>query len=155
MRLDRGWAVAQVALGVERAHAAGAGGGDCLAVGVVDDVADGEDPGQVGPGRARLGDDVAVLVGVDLALTTISDLGMWPIATKAPSVSISSSAPVSALRRRTFASLPSSPATNSSGMNGVFSSMFSFSRRAVEHDLRGAELVAAVDDRQSLRRTWR
>src|ERR1043165_2419466 len=59
--LDRRRRVAQVALGVERAHAAGAGGGNRLAVGVVDDVADGEDPGQVGPGRARLGADVAVL----------------------------------------------------------------------------------------------
>ena len=66
--LGRGRGVAQVPLGVEGAHAAGAGGGDRLAVGVVDDVADGEDAGQVGPGRAGLGDDVAVLVGVDLAL---------------------------------------------------------------------------------------
>ena len=51
--LDRRRRVAQVPLGVERPHAAGAGGGDRLAVGVVDDVADREDAGQVGAGRAR------------------------------------------------------------------------------------------------------
>ena len=50
--LGRGRRVAQVPLGVEGAHAAGAGGGDRLAVGVVDDVADGEDAAEVGPGRA-------------------------------------------------------------------------------------------------------
>src|SRR3954453_22260237 len=66
VRLDRRGGVAQIALGVERAHAAGAGGGDGLAVGVVDDVADGEDAAEVGAGRAGLGLDVAVLVGPDL-----------------------------------------------------------------------------------------
>ena len=40
------------ALGVEGGGAAGAGRGDRLAVGVVDDVAGAEDAGQVGP-RAR------------------------------------------------------------------------------------------------------
>ena len=44
---------------------------------------------------------------------------MWPIATKAPPASISSVSPVSAWRSRTRSSLPSSPATNSSGTNGV------------------------------------
>ena len=59
--------VAQVPLGVERGLAAGAGGGDGLAVGVVDEVAGGEDAGQVGPRRLALGDDVALVVDVDLA----------------------------------------------------------------------------------------
>jgi len=45
--LDRRRAVAQIALGVERSHAAGASGGDRLAVGVVDDVADSEDPARL------------------------------------------------------------------------------------------------------------
>src|SRR3954453_7612723 len=66
VRLDRRLFVAQVALGVEGAHAAGAGGGDRLAVGVVDDGADGEDALEVGAGRPGLGGDVAVLVGLDL-----------------------------------------------------------------------------------------
>ena len=48
-----GVGVAQVALGVERAHAAGAGGGDRLAVGVVDDVADGEDARRGWSGSSR------------------------------------------------------------------------------------------------------
>ena len=60
--------VAQVPLGVEGALGAGARGGDRLAVGVVDEVADREDAGELGPGRGLVGDDVAVLVGVDLAL---------------------------------------------------------------------------------------
>src|SRR6201995_2349541 len=63
--LDRGVGVAQVTLGVERAHAAGARRGDRLAVGVVDDVADREDALEVGPGRARDDLDVAVLVDRD------------------------------------------------------------------------------------------
>src|SRR4051794_16993069 len=66
--LDRGRGIAEVALGVEGAHAAGAGGGDGLAVGVVDDVADREDPVEVGAGRAGLDLDVAVLVDIDLVL---------------------------------------------------------------------------------------
>src|SRR6476469_4720319 len=67
MSLDRRRAVAEEALGVERPHAAGAGGGHGLAVGPVDDVADREDAAEVGPGRAGLGEDVSVLVGLDLA----------------------------------------------------------------------------------------
>src|SRR5829696_2359296 len=70
--LGRGRRVAQVPLGVEGAHAARAGGRDRLAVGVVDDVADREDAGQVRPGRAPLGEDVATVVGIDLSL---DDLG--------------------------------------------------------------------------------
>ena len=64
--LGGGRGVAQVPLGVEGALAAAAGRRDGLAVGVVDHVADGEDALQVGAGRAGLGEDVAVLVGVDL-----------------------------------------------------------------------------------------
>ena len=43
----------QVALGVESRRAPGAGRGDGLAVGVVDQVAAGEHPGEVGAGRRR------------------------------------------------------------------------------------------------------
>ena len=53
---------------------------------------------------------------------------MCPIATKAPPTSSSSVSPVSALRSRTWPSLPSSPATNSSGTNGVLKLMLSWSR---------------------------
>src|SRR6187402_2508436 len=75
--LGRGRGVAQVPLGVEGTHAAGAGGGDGLAVGVVDDVADGEDAGEVGPGRAWLGEDVALPIGLDL---TLDDLRLGDVA---------------------------------------------------------------------------
>ena len=56
------------ALGVESGGAAGAGRGDGLAVGVVDDVTGAEDTGQVGPGRGRLDLQVALVVQVELAL---------------------------------------------------------------------------------------
>src|SRR5215469_12210636 len=59
--------VAQVPLGIERRLRAGAGGCDRLAVGVVDEVTGGEDPGAIGAGGAPLDLDVAVLVDVDLA----------------------------------------------------------------------------------------
>ena len=44
---------ARYSLGIERGHAAHAGGGDGLAVDVVGDVAGGEDAGNVGGGAAR------------------------------------------------------------------------------------------------------
>src|SRR5689334_1574137 len=59
--------VGQVVLGVQGRSTAAAGGGDRLAVGVVHQVAAGEDAGQVGPGAPALGEDVALVVQVDLA----------------------------------------------------------------------------------------
>src|SRR3984957_5864141 len=56
------------AFGVDGGHAAGAGRGDCLAVDAVDDVAAGEDAVDVGVGRARFHLDVADLVHLELAL---------------------------------------------------------------------------------------
>src|SRR4051812_41071618 len=47
---------------VERGLAAGAGGGDGLAVNVVDEVAAGENAVEVGPGRRRVDQDVALVV---------------------------------------------------------------------------------------------
>src|SRR5206468_2807902 len=56
------------ALGVQGGHAAGAGGGDGLAVVVVGDVAGGEDAFDAGPGAGRLRpDDVALVVDLELA----------------------------------------------------------------------------------------
>ena len=60
--------VGEVALGLQGCGAAGAGGGDGLAVGVVDQVAGGEDAGQVGRRGAGLDQDVALVVELDLAL---------------------------------------------------------------------------------------
>src|SRR5581483_10609248 len=62
MALERG----EVALGVERRHAAGAGGGDRLPVGVVLHVPGGEDPGEVRRRAAGPRDEVALLVVVEL-----------------------------------------------------------------------------------------
>src|SRR6201995_3641726 len=69
--------VAQVPLGVQRRLAPGAGGGDRLAVGVVHEVAGGEHPGDVGQRRLALGDYVAAVVGLDLAL---DELGLRVVA---------------------------------------------------------------------------
>src|SRR6476620_11238733 len=59
--------VAHVPLRVERGLAAGAGRGDRLAVGVVDEVAGREYAGAVGQGRLPLGGDIALGVDLDLA----------------------------------------------------------------------------------------
>jgi hypothetical protein len=52
-----------VLLGVEGGRAAGAGGGHGLLVGVVDQVAGGEDADEVGVGRAALDEDAALTPG--------------------------------------------------------------------------------------------
>src|SRR5690606_22540108 len=62
-----GAVLGEPALGVDGGHAAGAGGGDGLAVDVVLRVAAGEDAGDVGVGRARARLDVAGLVHVEPA----------------------------------------------------------------------------------------
>src|SRR5438093_13718541 len=56
----------EVPLRVERAHAAGTGGSNCLAINVVLHVSDGEDSGYVRLRRVRLGDQVAGLVVLEL-----------------------------------------------------------------------------------------
>ena len=56
----------QEPLGVERGHRARAGRGDRLAIRVVDDVARGEDAGDVRRRRAGLGDQVPRSVVVEL-----------------------------------------------------------------------------------------
>ena len=58
----------EIFLGVERGHAAGAGGGDRLAVDFVHHVAAGEHALDAGPRRARLDPDIAVAIEVELAL---------------------------------------------------------------------------------------
>ena len=69
----------EVALGVQGGGAAGAGRGDGLAVGVVDDVAAGEHAGQVGAGRRAVDQDVALVVAADLAARTArcAGRGRW------------------------------------------------------------------------------
>ncbi len=64
---DRDAALPEEALGVDGGHAAGAGGGDRLAVDVVGDVAAGEDARDLGGGRARLHLQVAGGVHVEQA----------------------------------------------------------------------------------------
>src|SRR5258706_12006820 len=66
---SRGYVVEglEVALGLERRHTSGAGRGDRLPVNVVLHVAGRENPGPRGHGRAGPGHDVAALVEVELA----------------------------------------------------------------------------------------
>ena len=68
------------------AMTARAGGGDRLAVGVVDEVAGGEHARHVGAGGLALGDDVAVRRRCRRCPATISDCGSWPIAMNAPAI---------------------------------------------------------------------
>src|SRR5439155_4165760 len=63
----------QVALGLERGHAAGAGGGHRLAVDVILDVSGGEDTGHRRLRRPR--DDLDVVVGQEVELAA-KDLGV-------------------------------------------------------------------------------
>src|SRR5215468_2201751 len=69
--------VAQVPLGVEGALGAAAGRGDGLAVGVIDEVADREDPGELGLRGRLVDDDIALLAQLYLAL---DQLGPRPVA---------------------------------------------------------------------------
>ena len=107
MALQRG----EVALRVERRHAARAGSGDRLPVGVILHVAGREDARDVRLGRARLRDEVAAASWS--SWSTKSDVfGSWPIATKTPSAGTSRVSSVSVLRRRSASTL-TSPTTSS------------------------------------------
>ena len=68
---------------------------------------------------------------------------------KAPQIGRSRCSPVSGLRSFATPSTPVSSGANSSTTYGVRKSMFSVLLRPLEHDLRGAELVAAVHDRHA------
>src|SRR5258705_7248251 len=61
-----------VALRVERGRTAGASGRDGLPVGVVDNVARGEDAGQVGPGAGGVDKYVSLVVQIDLAAEQVT-----------------------------------------------------------------------------------
>ena len=142
----------EVALGVERRHAARAGGGDRLAVDVVLDVAGREDAGDVRLGRAGPRDEVAGLVVVELVEEELR-------------VRVVADRDEEAARRRSRASRRSSACRSadardcrrrratSSTTYGVRNSIFVVRAGAVDHDLRGAELVAPVDERDLRART--
>src|SRR6188472_263457 len=145
--LGGGWRVAQVPLGVEGALAAAAGRGYGLAVGVVDHVSHGEDALEVGAGRAGLGEDVAVLVGVDLAR---DHLGAGDVADRDEgAVGLE----VLALPRLDVAQAHVVEATALAGDEllrhiGGLEGDVALLPGPLEHDLRSAELVAAVDHGQ-------
>ena len=77
----------QIAVGIERGHAAGAGRGDGLAVDVIGDIAGGEHARQAGRGG------IALAAAVDAPGSrrasradreTVDVLGVWPMAMKMP-----------------------------------------------------------------------
>jgi hypothetical protein len=108
----------QEALGFERGHAAGAGGGDGLAVDAVLHVAGVEHASDAGS-RAALGEDVAVGVEFDLAL---KDLRVGDVASR---FQVS---PVFRLRSRTPVTTPLSTSKISSTVALVIHWIFGFAR---------------------------
>ena len=120
---------------------------DRLAVGVVDDVADGEDAAEVGPGRAGLGDDVAVLVGLDLAGDDLRARHMADRDEGAGRLDLLLVAGLGVAQADLgqFAVLAGDELLRHERRLEVDVVLLD---GAVAHDLRGAELVAAVDDRQ-------
>src|SRR4051794_15197210 len=135
------------ALGVDRGRRAGAGGGDRLAVDVVDDVTAGEDAVDVGPGRGVVNLDVALVVELQLAgeqlapgvvadgheqPADVQDLG----GTRVDVGDLDAGNGVLPLHVGDL--LAEGPAD------------LLVVLRTLLHDLRGAELVAAVDDGDAL-----
>ena len=140
--------VAQVPLGVQRGLAAGAGRGDRLAVGVVDEVAGREHAGPVRAGRLALGDDVAARRRVSTWPATSSRLRL--VADRDERAGHRQLARLARCRgcaRAAWPSAPSSPADEL--LDHVRGEELDVAElaRALEHDLRGAELVATVHDR--------
>ena len=114
----------EVALGVERGGATGAGGGDRLAVVVVDEVAAGEDAGEVGAGRGVVDEHVALVVEVDLAVQQLRARVVADRDEQPGRVELRASSPVTVSRRVTPVSW-SSPwiaATAEFQTNSIFGS---------------------------------
>jgi hypothetical protein len=130
------------ALGVERSRAAGAGRGDRLSVGVVDQVAAGEDAGLVGLGGGVCHQDVSLGVEVDLPA---QQLRAWVVADgdeEAGDRQRSGLAGHGVAQRQRLEPV----AAVDLGDLGVPEDLeLLVGERALLHDLGGPELVAAVD----------
>src|ERR1044071_3903005 len=139
--------VRQPALAVERGHAAGAGGGDGLAVNVIDGVAAGEDALDVRHGRIVMRqDDVALLVELDLSFV---DCGVRRVADGDEE---SLRGKVVDLVRLQVADLERGDAAlfrADDFVDGAVVAELDFRIRqcALLHDLRRAQRLAAMDDR--------
>ena len=139
------------ALGVERGHAAGPGRGDRLPVDVVLHVAGGEHARDVRLGRARLRDEVARLVVVELVeeeprVRIVADRDEEAVGRE-----LRSRSPVSRVAQAHAGHLALVDAEDLLD-DGVRDELDLLVRaRAVDHDLGRAELVAPVDDRHLAR----
>ena len=145
----------QPLLAVERRHAAGAGGGDGLAIDVVDGIAAGEDALDVRGRRVRMRQaDVAALIELELPRVGLR-------------VRRVADGDEEALRRRSrVTSFVFRLRSLSAGDAALFRADHFVDGRvedeldlriaagAVLHDLRGAQLLAAMDDRDLRWRTW-
>src|SRR5215211_6139018 len=141
-----GGVVAQVPLGVERGHTAGPGRGDGLPVGVVHEVAGGEHARHPGAGRLALRDDVAVHVDVD---DPAHDLGLRLVADRDEGAGDRQVAGLARLGVAQARVAEDAGVVGGELVDRVGRQELDVRRvaGALEHDLRRAELVAAVDDR--------
>src|SRR6185436_498995 len=138
--------VRQPALAVERGHAAGAGGGDGLAVDVVDGVAAGEDALDVRDGGIVVrSDDVAALVELELPrvhlrVRRVADGDEEPLGGE---VGDFVRLQVAQLQRGDAAFLRADDFVD----GGVVAELdLRIGESPLLHDLRGAQLLAAVED---------
>src|SRR5215210_1425819 len=142
--------VAQEPLGVERRHAAAPGGGHRLAVGVVHEIARGEDARDTGASGTALHLHVAVLVELDLAL---HELGVRLMADRhegAVDLDLPRRAILRVLEHRLAQRAVAIGLEALHHVRGDQLDVLGLAC-AVEHDRRGTELVAAVDDAHLLR----
>src|SRR4051812_36928255 len=136
--------VAQEPLGVEGALGPAAGGGDRLAVGVIDEVADREDAGELGLRRGLLDDHVALVVQLDLALDQLRARAMPDGHERAADLDVALLAGLRVLE----ADLADLAVIAGDELERLVWSQeldVLLAAGALLHDLRGAELVAPVD----------
>src|SRR3954447_11691361 len=138
--------VAQVPLRIQGGLAAGAGGGHRLTVRPVDEVARGEHAGTVRLGGLSVGDDVALLVEVDLALDDprLRDVADGDEGACDLDLALGPVLGVAQVRGRQRPRVVArGELLDDVGRDELDVVVLA---RALEHDLRGAELVAAVHD---------
>src|SRR5918994_803840 len=149
VRLRRGGRISQVPLGVERRHAPGPGRGHGLAIGVVDEITGRENAGELGLGRAVLGQHVSVLVRVDLVLDQLGKRRVTDGDERAAGLHLLGLAGLQILQpdRGEPAAVAGDELLDHERRLEVDVVLLS---RPLEHDLRSSELVTAMDDRELL-----
>src|ERR1700754_4864753 len=137
-------AVGQPALCIDRGRTAGAGGGDRLPVGAVDEVTGGEDAREPGAGGGSLDLDVAGLIGVDL---TPHELAAGVVADRDEHAGHLEDGLLSGVRVAQLQTRDAALAENFDDLGVGAPVNLRLVLGALQHDAGGAELVAAVHDR--------